>query len=162
MGGTIDTFLQINDQINTVLNRYEAFKRGDFVTSSNPIPAELAANTAPGGDDLSLIDFDESLSPKLAGGGGGMSTVDELGSIFGPSLASSSNPGGVGPIGLPTYASPMPLRGMSGIRTTPSHTPPLPQVGSIMLPGTPQPPPAPQLQPQPGAKDPFADLAGLF
>jgi ADP-ribosylation factor-binding protein GGA len=155
--------LQINDQINTVLNRYEAFKKGDYVTSSNPIPAELAANAAPGGDDLSLIDFDESLSPK---GGSSMSTVDELGSIFGPSLASSSlssNPAGVGPIGLPTYASPMPLRGVSGIRTTPSHTPPLPQVGSIMLPGTPQPPPQPQPQPQPqGGKDPFADLAGLF
>ena len=38
----IDIFLRINDQINTVLNRYEAFKKGDFSAAANPIPAELA------------------------------------------------------------------------------------------------------------------------
>ena len=35
-------FLQINDQINTVLNRYEAFKKGDYAAAANPIPAELS------------------------------------------------------------------------------------------------------------------------
>ena len=37
----LDIFLQINDQINTVLNRYDAFKKGDFTAAANPIPAEL-------------------------------------------------------------------------------------------------------------------------
>lgn len=39
---SLDIFLQINDQINTVLNRYDAFKKGDFTAAANPIPAELA------------------------------------------------------------------------------------------------------------------------
>ncbi|EJD07732.1 VHS-domain-containing protein [Fomitiporia mediterranea MF3/22] len=38
----LDIFLQLNDQINSVLNRYEAFKKGDFTAAKNPIPAELA------------------------------------------------------------------------------------------------------------------------
>ena len=35
-------FLQINDQINNVMQRYEAFKRGDYEAGSNPVPPELA------------------------------------------------------------------------------------------------------------------------
>ena len=35
-------FLQINDQINNVIARYEAFKRGDYDAGANPIPEELA------------------------------------------------------------------------------------------------------------------------
>ncbi|THH01978.1 hypothetical protein EW026_g837 [Hermanssonia centrifuga] len=50
---SLDTFLQINDQINTVLNRYEAFKRGDYEAARNPIPAELSKQQQPD----SLIDF---------------------------------------------------------------------------------------------------------
>ena len=38
----LDIFLQMNDQINSVLNRYEAFKKGDYTTARNPIPEELA------------------------------------------------------------------------------------------------------------------------
>ena len=37
-----DIFLQMNDQINSFLNRYEAFKKGDFTAAANPIPTELA------------------------------------------------------------------------------------------------------------------------
>lgn len=32
----------MNDQINSVLNRYESFKKGDFAAAANPIPRELA------------------------------------------------------------------------------------------------------------------------
>jgi ADP-ribosylation factor-binding protein GGA len=34
-------FLQINDQINSVISRYEAFKCGDYVAAANPVPPEL-------------------------------------------------------------------------------------------------------------------------
>jgi ADP-ribosylation factor-binding protein GGA len=54
-----DTFLQINDQINTVLTRYDAFKKGDFPFASNPIPEELAAGSG-SSQGISLIDFDDS------------------------------------------------------------------------------------------------------
>ncbi|KAF8154785.1 hypothetical protein B0H34DRAFT_717832 [Crassisporium funariophilum] len=46
---SLDTFLQINDQINTVLARYDAFKKGDF----SFVPKELAADAG------SLIDLDD-------------------------------------------------------------------------------------------------------
>jgi len=55
---SLDMFLQINDQINTVLGRYDAFKKGDFAAAANPIPSELSTNiqAAP------LIDFDDGTS----------------------------------------------------------------------------------------------------
>ena len=53
-----DTFLQINDQINTVLTRYDAFKKGDFSFASNPIPEELGAGSG-SSQGISLIDFDD-------------------------------------------------------------------------------------------------------
>lgn len=37
-----DIFLQMNDQLNSVLNRYESFKKGDFVAAANPVPSEYA------------------------------------------------------------------------------------------------------------------------
>ncbi|KAG6874898.1 hypothetical protein C0993_011747 [Termitomyces sp. T159_Od127] len=48
---SLDTFLQMNDQINAILSRYKAYKKSD---SSNPIPAEYAASAANG---FSLITF---------------------------------------------------------------------------------------------------------
>ncbi|KAG6839590.1 hypothetical protein C0991_001159 [Blastosporella zonata] len=64
---SLDTFLQINDQINSVLNRYDAFKKGDYVAAANPIPAELASSSSanPG---LSLIDFDDAADAAAHGG----------------------------------------------------------------------------------------------
>jgi len=56
---SLDTFLQINDQINIVLTRYDAFKKGDFSFASNPIPEELAAGSG-SSQGISLIDFDDS------------------------------------------------------------------------------------------------------
>ena len=66
-----DTFLQINDQINIVLARYDAFKKGDFSFASNPIPQELSSGSSSQG--ISLIDFDDSApaSSETAGGGVG-------------------------------------------------------------------------------------------
>jgi len=129
-----------------VLNRYEAFKKGDYVTSSNPIPAELAGGAA---NNLSLIDFDEggpSTNPiSLASG------PDDLVGLFaGPSAASNSQIPAAQAV-PPTYApSPMApqgngygmgmiMGGAPGVSRatmsppTLSGTPP----ASIMLPGTP-------------------------
>lgn len=55
---SLDMFLQINDQINTVLGRYDAFKEGDFAAAANPIPPELSTNT----QAAPLIDFDDGTS----------------------------------------------------------------------------------------------------
>ena len=117
-----DTFLQINDQINTVLNRYEAFKKGDYSFSSNPIPVELGGSSAK--NDLSLIDFDDS-DPSNGGPPGG---VNDLAGLFGsgPSTSSSSAPPNV------NHAT----RPVSSHASSPQQQP---QFGSIMLPGTPQP-----------------------
>jgi len=40
----IAVFLQMNDQINNVLNRFEAFKKGDYVTLANAIPSNLGGS----------------------------------------------------------------------------------------------------------------------
>lgn len=114
----VDTFLQINDQINTVLNRYDAFKRGDYVASSNPIPAELAGRSAQ--QPLSLIDFDDEApgSPPAAGAG----PADDLASLF----------------GAPASQQPLPSGAPSNANGHGYGAQPLAaQLGSIMLPGTP-------------------------
>lgn len=81
-----DTYLQINDQINTVLNRYESYKKGDYTAAANPIPPELSNGAGPSG--VSLIDFDDTPSQSqpapTAGSAGG---IYELASLFGPGTA---------------------------------------------------------------------------
>lgn len=48
----------MNDQINTILGRYEAFKKGDYSAVAMPIPqAQSSSGSNAGG--LSLIDFDD-------------------------------------------------------------------------------------------------------
>ncbi|KAI0693932.1 VHS domain-containing protein [Cerioporus squamosus] len=84
---SLDTYLQINDQINTVLNRYESYKKGDYTAAANPIPPELSNGAGPSGSQsVSLIDFDDapsqSQSAAPVGSAGG---IDELASLFGPS-----------------------------------------------------------------------------
>lgn len=81
-----DTFLHINDQINTVLDRYEAFTRGDYATAANPLPRELASQSSQG---VSLIDFDDSAPSSNSATSGGGNTIDELAELFGPG---ASNP----------------------------------------------------------------------
>ncbi|KAF8154791.1 VHS domain-containing protein [Crassisporium funariophilum] len=75
---SLDTFLQINDQINTVLARYDAFKKGDFSFASNPIPKELAAD-AGSSQGVSLIDLDDE--EQAGAGGAGGSLEDMFGGI---------------------------------------------------------------------------------
>ncbi|GBE84339.1 Probable ADP-ribosylation factor-binding protein [Sparassis crispa] len=76
---SLNTFLQINDQINTVLNRYESYKKGDFTAAANPIPTEYASGN---GVSESLIDFDDS-TPSSSDAQ--VAPIDELASLFGPS-----------------------------------------------------------------------------
>jgi ADP-ribosylation factor-binding protein GGA len=143
-----DTFLQINDQINSVLNRYEAFTKGDYVTASNPIPAEIG----PGAAGLSLIDLDESTSPPATTTN--PAGPDDLAGLF-TSSRPLTNPAipPMAPVPLPTYNTPplapyngagngssmgMFMGGAPGLTRSGispprvSSTPP-----AIMLPGTP-------------------------
>jgi ADP-ribosylation factor-binding protein GGA len=64
-----DTFLQINDQINIVLTRYDVFKKVDFSFAPNPISEELAAGFG-SSQGISLIDFEDSApaSSETTGG----------------------------------------------------------------------------------------------
>jgi ADP-ribosylation factor-binding protein GGA len=148
-----DTFLQINDQINTVLNRYEAFKKGDYVTSSNPIPAELAGRSGSGG--LSLIDLDDGA--PLDGGSASAASQDELAGLFGPSPNTGMTAPAYSPQIIPSNGfgtmsaagrssstsqpfsavSPQPFR--PGSNSGSSSPVPSQQFGLIMLPGTPTP-----------------------
>ncbi|KAG6820033.1 hypothetical protein H0H93_006268 [Arthromyces matolae] len=98
---SLDTFLQINDQINTVLNRYEAFKKGDYAAASNPIPSELSGGAA---NSLSLIDFDDSSSsashPVSLGGTG----ISDLNDLF--STPTTTLPSYVAPVSQPAAPQP--------------------------------------------------------
>ncbi|KAI0372002.1 VHS-domain-containing protein [Pilatotrama ljubarskyi] len=89
---SLNLFLQINDQINTVLNRYEAYKKGDFTAASNPIPPELSngASGSGSGQAISLIDLDDPPSQSAQSGSG--SGIDELASLFGPGPTQSAQP----------------------------------------------------------------------
>ncbi|KAK0201726.1 hypothetical protein DFS33DRAFT_1014268 [Desarmillaria ectypa] len=140
---SLDTFLQINDQINTALDRYDAYKKGDYATAANPIPTELTSTR----NDVSLIDLDDSApssssAPTASG-------PDDLAGLFGslqpqpqpqpfaqhfnanltatsmhaPSPMGTSGAGNFNPLLRPTSMSP----------PVPSTTPP----ASIMLPSTP-------------------------
>lgn len=127
-----DTFLQINDQINTVLNRYEAFKRGDYATLSNPLPAELSSAKT----DLSLIDFDDGGSQSAVSLG---TDTGDLAGLFGSS-SSTSPPGMMGRSGGPGIAmgagmsttSMSPAMGMGTMASSiPTHAPsPMPFNGN--------------------------------
>ncbi|KAF5353976.1 hypothetical protein D9756_007018 [Leucocoprinus leucothites] len=160
---SLDTFLQINDQINTVLGRYESFKKGDFVAAANPIPSELSTNT----QGASLIDFDDGSAPGAANAGGGGGGINDLAGLFAsPAPPTMSNQQAFGnatspsPPGISTH-SPMPTaanlnngNGFGGLRlgggtgsgtsspfqgaSRQSATPP----AAIMLPTTPNPGPS--------------------
>ncbi|KAF5309057.1 hypothetical protein D9619_013587 [Psilocybe cf. subviscida] len=163
---SLDTFLQINDQINTVLTRYEAFKKGDYSFASNPIPQELSNTAAGSSTGLSLIDFDDSSSAAPAPSGG----INDLSGLFAqPAQSQPLQQFG----GMPqTFSPPMQAPFMGGMQQqhqphapTPmfhngngnafarptaispqqSATPP----ASIILPGTPKPTPPIQQQQAP-------------
>ncbi|KAF9049622.1 VHS-domain-containing protein [Hymenopellis radicata] len=137
---SLDTFLQINDQINTSLNRYDAFKRGDYAAAANPVPQELSATSVAQND--SLIDFDDSApSSNGASAAGG---VDDLAGLFGsiqPTPTTQPQTQHVPLNTLPTHApSPMnPANSLGSLMRPHSMSPPA-QVTTppaIMLPSTP-------------------------
>ncbi|EKM77742.1 hypothetical protein AGABI1DRAFT_115015 [Agaricus bisporus var. burnettii JB137-S8] len=99
---SLDTFLQINDQINTVLSRYDAFKRGDYAAAANPIPSELSNNNAPS-QQASLIDFDEgSPATTTSDPTGG---IGDLAGLFAmPSAPQISQPQAFGNLGVSTHS----------------------------------------------------------
>ncbi|KAK0503926.1 VHS domain-containing protein [Armillaria luteobubalina] len=136
---SLDTFLQINDQINTALDRYEAYKKGDYATAANPIPTELSSAR----NDLSLIDLDDSTpssnsAPTVSG-------PDDLAGLFGslqPQPQPVSQQFNTNLTATSTYA-PSPMGGAGTfnplLRPT-SMSPPVPSTtppASIMLPSTP-------------------------
>jgi ADP-ribosylation factor-binding protein GGA len=86
---TLDTYLQTNDQMNNVLARYEAYKRGETPPAS--IPAELLPNKS---DSLSLIDFDDAppQAGSSSGAGSGSTPADDLASLFDSSVSFTSPP----------------------------------------------------------------------
>ncbi|KAJ6466998.1 VHS domain-containing protein [Mycena sanguinolenta] len=130
---SLDTFLQINDQINTVLGRYDAFRRGDYEAARNPVPSQYATGQTAAAS--SLIDFDDPTPAASASS----SAANDLEALFG---GLGSVPA-VNPAGSPPPVNP-------ATRPTPPHPQTQAQLGgSIMLPATPTPGPA-QIPRQPG------------
>jgi ADP-ribosylation factor-binding protein GGA len=141
---TLDTYLQTNDQMNNVLARYEAYKRGETPPAS--IPSEFLPNKS---ESLSLIDFDDAppQAGSSSGAGSGSTPADDLASLLDSSVS----------FAVPTTSPPVaaPSRGIgmlplvannnnqqvsanspqftSGASTSPSR----PQFGQIKLPSTP-------------------------
>jgi ADP-ribosylation factor-binding protein GGA len=142
-----DTYLQTNDQINSVLSRYDAFKRGETPPAS--IPAELL----PGQNDpLSLIDFDDATPQPGSGSGVGSSgnPADDLAGLFESATSLTSVPVTQPPLSSGLGTSPL-LPNVTNKQTSaisPQFSSPLPatsapssrpqsQFGQIKLPSTP-------------------------
>ncbi|KAH9989609.1 VHS domain-containing protein [Russula vinacea] len=171
---SLDTYLQTNDQMNSVLTRYEAFKRGETP------PASIPEEFLPGKNEpLSLIDFDDATSQPGSGSGAGSSSkpADDLASLFESPASSSYAPAtsssglepilctpplqnqlqGSGRVGPPGTISPLaPARASPSSNLAATSIPQQPLVPQA----TPLPPISQVTTPQ--GKDPFADLAGLF
>ena len=137
---TLDTYLQTNDQMNNVIARYEAYKRGETPPAS--IPSELLPNK---NDSLSLIDFDDAppQAGSSSGAGSGSTPADDLASLFDSSVSFTSPPVAAPShgIGMPPLASNNTRQQVSAIspQFTPgaSIPPSRPQFGQIKLPSTP-------------------------
>ncbi|KAI0646354.1 hypothetical protein C8Q79DRAFT_1000702 [Trametes meyenii] len=145
---SLNLFLQINDQINTVLNRYEAYKKGDYSTAANPIPPELSNGAGPSGSGaqaVSLIDFDDTPS-QPAQSSGPTGGLDDLASLFasGPAQnppATAPAPGmvpagggwGMGLGVSPAYGAPTGGFGLNAVGSapaTPGYQSPQPAQGT--------------------------------
>lgn len=144
-----------------MLNRYEAYKKGDYVTATNPIPAELAAPK----NDLSLIDFDDS--SQSSSSNAAASAPDDLSGLFSlnapapqpqplfnsftPMGSNVQGGGMIGPgLSMPVTHSPSPMpfnhNGNGWAPAAPSLSPPQSTAtppASIMLPSTPSIHPSP-------------------
>jgi ADP-ribosylation factor-binding protein GGA len=108
------------------MNRYEAYKKGDYTTAANPIPKELD----PKNDPVSLIDFDDSQSPSTQGASPG---ANELADLFGSSAQAPAIQGGINMGIMPAMTTTPPIHmsntgmmgGIMGQPTTaiPTHSP---------------------------------------
>jgi ADP-ribosylation factor-binding protein GGA len=132
-----DTYLQTNDQINNVLARYEAFKRGETPPAS--IPAEFLPD-----ESLSLIDLEDgpTQTGSSSGSGSGGKPTDDLARLFESSASLASVP-----VTSPPMAGPSSGLGISALSPNvfnqqASATSQL----SSPLPGTSTPPSRPQSQ----------------
>jgi hypothetical protein len=133
----LDTYLQTNDQMNSVLTRYEAFKRGETP------PASIPEEFLPGKNEpLSLIDFDDATSQPGSGSGAGSSSkpADDLASLF-ESPASSSYAPATSSSGRGTYPLVPNVNNQQTSAIPPQISSPFPgstpQFGQIKLPSTP-------------------------
>ena len=182
-----DTYLQTNDQINSVLSRYDAFKRGETPPAS--IPAELLPGK---NDSLSLIDLDDAI-PGSGGGGSSGKPADDLAGLFESATSLTSVPGTQPPVapssGLAPSSRPQSQFGQIKLPSTPplnqlqvsgrvgspglisslapARASPSSNLTATSIPQQPLVPQATSVPPisqgsTPQGKDPFADLAGLF
>lgn len=120
---SLATFLQINDQINNVIARYEAFKKGDY--SMGAVPPELSG---PPPKD-SLIDFMDDEPAAAAAQASGTGAADDLAGLFGPSTAATSTPGHTSSGSIGGKASNADILGMFSQPQTQPHP------GMMMAPG---------------------------
>jgi ADP-ribosylation factor-binding protein GGA len=142
----LDTYLQTNDQINSVLTRYEAFKRGETP------PASIPAEFLPGKNEpLSLIDFDDATSQPGSGSGAGSSSkpADDLASLFESSASLTYTPATSTPVARPSGGPLVPnVNNQQAAAIPPQLSSPFPgtstpssrpqsQFGQIKLPSTP-------------------------
>ncbi|GJJ15560.1 hypothetical protein Clacol_009838 [Clathrus columnatus] len=183
-------FLQLNDQINNVLTRFDAFKKGDYEGVANAVPTNLVGSSGVHSQSQSRDLIDLLDDEQLMGGQSSANTVtDDLASIFGGSsgVTPANNGGNVQQTQFPLLSL---VNNNNG-----NGSPFLSAQGGIVLPSTPQPAlplfqpssssssssglfsstsyqTAPSVSPQHQTqhsppqtqqnKDPFADLAGLF
>ncbi|MBW0491512.1 hypothetical protein O181_031227 [Austropuccinia psidii MF-1] len=181
----MDRLLLINDLTNNVLERYIAFKAGDFTATAEINPAFAGKDTATAksrAKEVSLIDLDDSEQPSGSGTTGPNANPDLLGGLI-DTLSVNSNPPPQSNTSLTSavLSNAWESSSSSGLPTTSPHS-----NGPITLSGTStpmvpwqsasriqnnsnqsttsvkSPPQMTSLQPKSATNDPFADLAGLF
>ncbi|KAG1817397.1 VHS domain-containing protein [Suillus variegatus] len=124
---SLDAFLQINDRINNVLTRFEAYKKGDYSISA--VPAELAQTEG------SLINFDDTSHSSSY-----VAPVDDLATLFtSPSQTQSyARPSSAGAMFASQPNASLTNNASSSTSSPVPNAPsPQPQFGSIMLAPTP-------------------------
>ncbi|KAG2140540.1 VHS domain-containing protein [Suillus bovinus] len=123
---SLDAFLQINDQINNVLTRFEAYKKGDYSISA--VPTELARTEG------SLINFDDTSHSSSHG-----APVDDLAALFAspPQPQSYARPSSAGAMFASQTTASLTNNASSSTSSPVPNTSPQPQLGSIMLAPTP-------------------------
>jgi len=141
--GGMDRLLMMNDLINNVLNRYEAFKKGDRSATAEIDPAfapgtqtSATAKAKAAAAQVSLIDFDFDEGPSPAAASTSTNPIDDLSGLgalsLGPSSPSSSAPptngGSLFDLDFSSPAPPTPTH--NGGFSVPSTAQPQPQLSA--------------------------------